>query len=181
MGLRIRTAAGGLALIVSLTLAACGSPAGKSGTAAAPAGQATGTQTAPAGAALISRESGGNGAITVTVRRTGDQVLDQPGNGPDLSGMKGRVLPFAITLDTHAGDIAKLDLNGKVFIRDASGTELPAAVRQLASSSHHTTYAAAFPLMDSRGKVLDDPSQGSLQIVIKEVGQTQKRVLEWTP
>ncbi|HYG60885.1 MAG TPA: hypothetical protein VD902_22635 [Symbiobacteriaceae bacterium] len=177
----IRAAVGSLALLVSLTVAACGSPAAGTGPAAAPAEGAAPTQAAPAGTALISRESGGNAAITVTVRQAGDQLLDQPGIGPDLSGMKGRVLPFAIALDTHDGDISKLDLNGKVFLRDASGTELPAMVKQLSTSSHHTTYAAAFPSMDSSGKPLDDPAQGSLQILIRGVGQMQERVLEWTP
>ncbi|HYF92973.1 MAG TPA: hypothetical protein VD969_12100 [Symbiobacteriaceae bacterium] len=174
---RIRAVAGGLVLAASLTLAACGRPADSPGAVASPVG----AENAPAGGALISRESGGNSAITVTVRPTGDQVLDQPGTGPDLSGLKGRVLPFAITLDTHAGNIAKLDLNGRVFLRDAAGTELPAMVRQLSSSAHHTTHVAAFPKLDSRGKPLGDPSQGRLQIVIREVGQMQERVLEWTP
>ncbi|HYG60678.1 MAG TPA: hypothetical protein VD902_21600, partial [Symbiobacteriaceae bacterium] len=58
----------------------------------------------PTDAVQVSREAGGNAAITVTVTRAGEGILDQPGIGQDLSAMKGKVLPFALALDTHDGD-----------------------------------------------------------------------------
>lgn len=127
----------------------------------------------------ISREDGGQKGITVSAARTGDEVLSQPGVGPDLSTMKGRVLPFAVTLDTHEGDIGSLDLNGKLFLREGAGVEIPGIVRQLSTASHHTEYVVAFPKLDSRGKALDDPSQERLTLVVRGVGQSAERVLLW--
>ena len=127
----------------------------------------------------ISREDGGQHAITVSAARTGDAALNQPGVGPDLSTMKGRVLPFAVTLDTHEGDIGSLDLNGKLFLREGAGVEIPGIVRQLSTASHHTEYVVAFPRLDSRGKALDDPSQERLTLVVRGVGQSTERVLQW--
>lgn len=130
-------------------------------------------------AVLVSREVGGNTAVSVTVRRVGDELLLQPGIGPDLSGFRGKVLTFAFALDTHDGDIANVDLNGKIFIRDSAGVEIPGMARQLSTSTHHTTYAAAFPKLDSRGTPLDAPENKKLTIIIKDVGALKERVLEW--
>lgn len=131
------------------------------------------------GLAQISREEGGDAAITVTVTRAEDAILDQPGHGPDLAAMKGRVLPFAIALDTHAGDISKLDLNGRVFLRDSSGMEIPGMARQISADSHHTAFAVAFPKLDSQGRPLDDPAQKRITLLVRGVGAANERILEW--
>lgn len=134
--------------------------------------------TAP-GAAQVSREPGGDEAITVTATRGGETLLAQPGTGPDLSAMAGKVLPFAIALDTHDGDLADLDLNGRVFLRDSSGMEIPGIVKQTSRSAHHTSYVAAFPRLDSRGIPLDQPDRGSITLVVRGVGAEKERILKW--
>lgn len=125
----------------------------------------------------LSREDGLTGII-VSIIRAGDSSLYQPGNGPDLSGLVGNVLPFAITLDTHAGDISKLDLNGRVFLVDAAGTEIPGMARQIYDSAHHPVFVVAFPKLDSYGKPLDDPAQQPLSVVVRGVGVTPERFLK---
>lgn len=129
--------------------------------------------------AQVSREAGGDEAITVTATRGGEPLLAQPGIGPDLSGMAGKVLPFAIALDTHAGDLSDLDLNGRVFLRDSTGVEIPGIVKQTSRSAHHTSYVAAFPRLDSRGVPLDDAEQGSITLVVRGVGAERERILKW--
>jgi hypothetical protein len=92
--------------------------------------------------------------------------------------MVGNVIPFAITLDTHVGDISELDLNGRVFLVDASGTEIPGMARQTYDSAHHPIFVVAFPKLDSYGKPLDDPAQQPLSVVVRSVGMTPERLLK---
>lgn len=125
----------------------------------------------------LSREDGLTGII-VSIIRAGDSALYQPGTGPDLSGLVGNVLPFALTLDTHAGDISALDLNGRVFLVDSSGTEIPGMVRRTYDSAHHPVFVVAFPKQDSYGKPLDAPAVQPLSIVVRDVGVTPERLLK---
>lgn len=137
------------------------------------------TATSPTDAVQVSREPGGSAAITISVTRSSEGVLEQPGLGPDLAAMRGHVLPFAIAVDTHGGDVTGLDLNGRVFIRDATGLEIPGIVRQLSAEDHHTTYVAVFPRLDNLGRPLDGPTQGELRMIIRGVGSLPERVLTW--
>lgn len=131
-------------------------------------------------AVQVSRDPSDMG-VDVSVTRARDELLDQPGIGRDLAALKGQVLPFAIAVDTHMGDISHLDLNGKVFLKDSAGIEIPGMVKQLSIDEHHTSYVAVFPKQDSYGKSLDGPGQQNLVMVVKEVGGVPQRVLQWNP
>lgn len=125
----------------------------------------------------LSREEGLAG-VTVAVVPAKESVMDQPGNGPDLSGMKGRVIPLAITLDTHTGDISDLDLNGRVFLVDATGTEIPGIARQIYESAHHPVFVIVFPKLDSKGESLEDPAYQPVSVVVRGVGAVPERMLQ---
>lgn len=76
--------------------------------------------------------------------------------------------PFVISANTHVGNIGRLSLDGRVFLRE-NGTRYPATVRRLTGTTHHNTYLVYFPRYDMQGRPLFARESGSFEVVITGV------------
>ncbi len=160
---------------------AAGSPVSPSGTAttsaspkgaSTPAGAGPSAATSPAAATNVKPKTlavndGGPGGITVNA------TWVVPGSPEASIAQLDRYVAFKVVLDTHSGDLTKLDLTKVSVLRDDKGKEnQPAAWENVSNDSHHREGILKFPKGAEQGSK-------TVELVVKDVGGVKERVLKW--
>jgi hypothetical protein len=139
--------------------------------AAASAGQAAGVTT----------QTDSQGGVTVKVTYVTAAYFKSAPRDP----LAGKVVPdrnvvFAITLDTHAGDLSGYDFIKGAILRNDRGQQVtPVQWMSTADGSHHRAGGLLFPKTDQAGRSLESQAR-TLELVVRGLGGVQERVLRWT-
>jgi hypothetical protein len=86
---------------------------------------------------------------------------------------------FVLSANTHVGAITQLRLDNRLFLY-AGGREYPAIGKPLATTKHHNTYLAYFPLLGMDGQPLFEHQDGSFRIIIRNVGKLKSRIFTFS-
>lgn len=91
-----------------------------------------------------------------------------------------RNIVFAITLDTHSGDLSKFDFVKNVTLRNDRGQQV-APVRWVATAegTHHRAGGLLFPKGDQAGRSIEAEAR-AFELVVRGLGGIAERVLRWT-
>lgn len=91
-----------------------------------------------------------------------------------------RNIVFAITLDTHAGDLSGFDFVKNVILRNGRGQQV-APVRWVATAdgAHHRAGGLLFPKADQAGRAIE-PQANTFELVVRGLGGAAERLLRWT-
>lgn len=91
-----------------------------------------------------------------------------------------RNVVFAITLDTHSGDLNGYDFLKNAILRNDRGQQL-APVRWVATAdgSHHRSGALLFPKADQSGRAIEAQAK-ALELLVRGLGGIPQRTLRWT-
>lgn len=91
-----------------------------------------------------------------------------------------RNIVFAITLDTHAGDLSGYDFIKNVLLRNDRGQQAaPVRWVSTADGGHHRAGALVFPKADPSGRAIE-PQAKALELVVRGLGGAAERLLRWT-
>lgn len=89
-------------------------------------------------------------------------------------------MAFAITLDTHAGDLSKYDFLKSVRLRNNNGQQVaPLKWVSTAEGSHHRAGGLVFPKTDQAGRPIDAQVK-VIELVVRGLGGVAQRLLRWT-
>ncbi|MBI2875054.1 MAG: sulfite exporter TauE/SafE family protein [Firmicutes bacterium] len=116
--------------------------------------------------------------ITVTVTLVNDELARRSAFRETIEKYREVTIPFIVALDTHAGDITGVNLDGKITLRDDQGIEYPAMGRPYLSTDHHNLYLVLLPRYDRKGLPIDGPDR-SFEIMVRGVGLQKERVISW--
>jgi hypothetical protein len=91
-----------------------------------------------------------------------------------------RNVVFAITLDTHAGDLSGYDVVKNITLRDGRGRRLP-ALRWLptANGAHHRQGGLLFAKKRTAGETLGAAGE-TFELTVRNLGGVPQRTLRWT-
>ena len=91
-----------------------------------------------------------------------------------------RNVVFAITLDTHAGDLSKYDFVKNVTLRNNGGPRVaPLRWVSTAEGPHHRAGGLVFPKTDQTGRPIDAQAK-VLELIVRGLGGVAQRTLRWT-
>lgn len=91
-----------------------------------------------------------------------------------------RNIVFAITLDTHSGDLSKFDFVKNVTLRNDRGQQVtPSRWVATADGAHHRAGGLVFSRTDQAGRVLDAQAK-VLELIVRDLGGVPERTLRWT-
>jgi hypothetical protein len=91
-----------------------------------------------------------------------------------------RNVVFAVTLDTHSGDLSGYDFVKNVTLRNDRGQQLtPVGWVATADGSHHRAGGLLFPRTNQAGRAIDSQAR-VLELVVRGLGGVTERVLRWT-
>lgn len=91
-----------------------------------------------------------------------------------------RNIVFAITLDTHAGDLSTYDFLKNVTLRNDRGQQVaPVRWVSTADGAHHRSGGLLFPKADQAGRAIE-PQARALELVVRGLGGISERVLRWS-
>ncbi|MBI4319978.1 MAG: hypothetical protein HY675_15925 [Chloroflexi bacterium] len=87
---------------------------------------------------------------------------------------------FLAGMDTHSGSLSDIDLTKSVALRDEQGKEYtPTGWQSLSEDSHHRSGLLTFDKKSAEGKPLISPSAKFFEVVVRNVGGIDERVLKW--
>lgn len=91
-----------------------------------------------------------------------------------------RNVVFAITLDTHAGDLSRYDFVKNTAMRNDRGQHV-SPLRWVATveGTHHRAGGLVFPKTDQSGRTIDAGTK-TLALVVRDLGTVPERTLRWT-
>lgn len=98
--------------------------------------------------------------------------------------LTGRVDPernivFAITLDTHSGDLSKFDFVKNVTLRNDRGQQVtPSRWVATADGAHHRAGGLVFSRTDQAGRAMDAQAK-VLELIVRDLGGVPERTLRW--
>lgn len=91
-----------------------------------------------------------------------------------------RNIVFAITLDTHSGDLSKFDLVKDVTLRNDRGQQVtPSRWVATADGAHHRAGGLVFTKTDQAGRAMDSQAK-VLELIVRGLGSVSERALRWT-
>jgi hypothetical protein len=91
-----------------------------------------------------------------------------------------RNIVFAITLDTHSGDLSGYDFLKDTLLRNDRGQQVtPIRWVSTAEGSHHRAGGLLFPRADQAGRAVDAGAR-ALELVVRGLGGVPERVLRWS-
>lgn len=146
-------------------LAACsGAAAGEETPTISSPGAAPGAGIRPG---ILTAKDQGQGGITIKA------TWVVPGSPEAASVDLSQNLGFAISMDTHSGDINQYNLLKLSVLRGETGREIaPASWESISDGSHHRSGVIKFP----RGA---EAGSKYVELVIRDVGGAKERVLRW--
>ncbi|MDI6772138.1 MAG: hypothetical protein QME77_06065 [bacterium] len=139
---------------------------------------ATGASTGQASSHTV-RTDGQAGIAVKAAYVTAASLRTNP-NGP-LSGKVDlqQNIVFAITLDTHSGDLSQYDFLKNAALRSNRGVQVaPSRWVATADGSHHRAGGLVFPKADQTGRAVEAQAR-VLELVIRDLGVVE-RVLRWS-
>lgn len=87
---------------------------------------------------------------------------------------------FAITLDTHSGDLSKFDSVKNVTLRNDRGQQVtPSRWVATADGAHHRAGDLVFAKTDQAGRAMDAQAR-VLELIVRDLGGVPERTLRWT-
>ncbi len=91
-----------------------------------------------------------------------------------------RSIVFAITLDTHAGDLSKFDFVKNVTLRNDRGQQTtPSRWVATADGAHHRAGGLVFSRTDQAGRAIGAQVK-VLELIVRDLGGVPERTLRWT-
>lgn len=91
-----------------------------------------------------------------------------------------RSIVFAITLDTHSGDLSKFDFVKNVTLRNDRGQQVtPSGWVATADGAHHRAGGLVFSRTDQAGRAMDAQAK-ALELIVRDLGGVSERTLRWT-
>ncbi len=121
------------------------------------------------------------GSVTIKAVYVTQRYFKATPNSP-LAGKVDldRNVVFAITLDTHAGNLGNYDAIKNITLRNAQGQRMTAVKwLAIADSGHHREGALLFPKATGTRQVVAAPGR-TLQLVVRNLGGVSQRTLRWT-
>lgn len=91
-----------------------------------------------------------------------------------------RNIVFAITLDTHSGDLTRFDFVKNVTLRNDRGQQVtPSRWVATADGAHHRAGGLVFARTDQAGRAMDAQVR-VLELIVRDLGGVPERTLRWT-
>lgn len=91
-----------------------------------------------------------------------------------------RTIVFAVTLDTHSGDLSAWDILKNTVLRNDRGQQVaPQRWVAIADGTHHRAGGLVFPRTDQAGRAIDAEAK-TLELVVRGLGAGPERVLRWS-
>ena len=149
----------GAAMIVGLTLSACGTATPR---LSVPATSQTGAATVSGDTSQATQTNEG-GQVTIDVTWAGATA------GPT----------FQVALNTHAVDLDGVDLRQLATLRVDDGPALQPSIWDAPKGGHHRSGTLTFPASTADGSPTITPGSHSLQLVIRDVAGVAERSFQW--